>query len=153
MKGSKRSIWMVATLNALVLGMASALVVAAGCGHGSSGGTMGPSTAPTATPLPAGTPTKTPVVVSAAGTTFSPNSLTVPSGTAVTFNCSGHTVNIDDGTGTGTCSATDLVSFPASHTFTGASGTVFRIHCDIHSSCGASSCSGCTGMTMTITLQ
>ncbi|MES2202498.1 MAG: hypothetical protein V4498_09615 [candidate division FCPU426 bacterium] len=110
------------------------------------------SPAATATPGPTAVPTF--AVVTSSGSTFVPNALTVPSGSVVKFNlASSHTVNIDDGSGGGVCSGVDLTSFPAYHTFSGASAQVFHIHCDVHSSCGASVCVGCTGMVMTVTIQ
>lgn len=136
-------------------GLLGALLFAAlawtqgGCG-GST--TMGPSPYPTATPGgPA--PTPTPVVITASGISFTPSNVTVPSGTSIKFNTPGHTVDIDDGSGGGICGGTDFTSFPASFVFSGASGTVFHIHCDIHSSCGAGACSGCTGMVMAVHIQ
>ena len=110
------------------------------------------------TPTPGGTPT--PVAVNiGGGNTFSPNAISIPSGAAVSFNLSAiHTVHIDDGTGSGTCGSTDYSgTWPFVYSgFTGASGTVYRVHCDNHSTCTGSastSCSGCTGMVMTVTIQ
>jgi plastocyanin len=136
----KELIW---HLGSLIL----ALVILGGpnlaCGSKGSDNTMGPSPAPTVGP--------TPVVVTASGLSFSPSSLTIPSGTVVTFSgLAGHTVNIDD-SAVGTCGNSDLTSFPANRTFTGPSGTDFKIHCDYHSPCGSANCAGaCSGMAMNI---
>ena len=93
------------------------------------------------------------VTINTAGLTFSPSSVTVPSGTVVTFNAGGHTVNIDDSP-VMSCSNTNLTSFPATHTFIGPSGTVFHIHCNFHSPCGTAFCAlSCTGMVMTVAIQ
>lgn len=103
---------------------------------------------PTATPQP--TATMAPNTVGASGTSFVPTSLTITHGTTVTFDSSlsGHTVNIDNSSGS--C-LTDFTSgFP--HTYTFSTAGTYYVHCDIHSSCGASNCStSCTGMVMTIT--
>lgn len=109
----------------------------------------------TATPVPA-TPTRTPtpgLVVNAVGATFSPSSASIGAGDPVVFTASfngGHTVHFDDGTLSGAC-ATDYVNgFPRTLTFTPG---IYKIHCDVHSSCGASVCAGCGGMTMTLVVN
>jgi hypothetical protein len=125
----------------------------------------------TATPAPSGTitptftatplPTATAVAINVGGgPSFSPNSITIPSGALVSFNLSNiHTVHIDDGTGTGTCGAVDYAgpTWPFLYNnFVGVSGTVFQVHCDVHAACtggSASSCTGCAGMIMSVTIQ
>jgi plastocyanin len=132
--------------------MAGFLWLQNGCVNSNSGySTMGPSAQPTATP---GGPTltPTPIVITAAGTSFSRASVSVATGTSITFNTPGHTVDIDDGLSDGLCGGHDFTSFPASFQFVGTSGAVYHIHCDIHSSCGAGNCSGCTGMVMTVNI-
>jgi len=122
-----------------------------GCSSNAGYSPMGPTAGPTVTPG-GPSPTPTPIVITAAGTSFSRASVSVASGTSITFNTPGHTVDIDDGLGDGLCGGHDFTSFPASFQFSGPSGTVFHIHCDIHSSCGAGNCSGCTGMVMTVNI-
>jgi hypothetical protein len=120
-----------------------------GCVNNSGYSPMGP----VATATPGGpTPTPTPIVITASGTSFSRSSVGVASGTTITFNTPGHTVDIDDGKSDGLCGGQDFSSFPASFQFVGLSGAVYHIHCDIHSSCGAGNCSGCTGMVMTVNI-
>jgi hypothetical protein len=121
-----------------------------GC-NSSNYSTMGPGAYPTATPG-GPTPTATPIVITAAGTSFSRASVSVASGTSITFNTPGHTVDIDDGAGDGLCGGHDFTSFPTAFQFVGVSGTVYHIHCDYHSSCGAGNCSGCSGMVMTVNI-
>ena len=118
---------------------------------------------PTATPIPTDTPTPAPTAVVinvGGGPSFSPNSITIPSGALVSFNLSNiHTVHIDDGTGTGTCGAVDYAgpTWPFLYNnFVGVSGTVFQVHCDVHSTClggAASSCSVCANMLLSVTIQ
>jgi plastocyanin len=142
--------WSAGLANALAL--AAGFAFAPGCHSGS--GSLGPSSNPTATVGVAGTPTATPVLVSTGSNTFIPTALTVTSNTTVKFNLGSiHTAHIDDGSGTGTCSSFDLTGNGATHAFVGPSGTAFHIHCDVHSPCGAASCSACTGMVMTIFIQ
>lgn len=83
-------------------------------------------------------------------TNYSPSSVTITHGQAVRFNVPGHTVDLDDGTGTGTCMH-NYTSFPVAVTFTNP-GTYY-FHCEVtgHASCGGSgtcpsSCSGMVGM-------
>ena len=108
--------------------------------------------APTETATPTPSPSPTAVVVTSSGFSFSPASLSIPSGAPVNFVLSGHTADIDDGSGTGSCSSVDLVN-GGMHVFVGFSGEVFQVHCDYHSSCGAGNCAGCAGMVMTVTIQ
>ena len=133
--------WRIALLAAMlvVAGLGSV-----GCLKSNNGSySMGPS---------GPTPVPTPPTITAVGTTFSPTAITVASGTVVTFNVPGHTVNIDD-SAIGSCGNTDLTSFPATHMFAGPHGAVFKIHCDFHS-CGATFCpASCTGMIMTVTIS
>ncbi len=116
-------------------------------------GTATASPTPCPACSPTVTPTYTPIVVTNSGSTFSPSSLNVNSGTSVTFNLSaGHTVHIDDGTGSSVCGPDNFTSFPTNRVFSGTSGTIYRIHCDNHS-CGTSCLLGCTGMVMTVTIN
>jgi hypothetical protein len=132
--------------------MTGFLWLQSGCMSNSGGyTTMGPSYQPTTTPG-GPTPTPTPIVITASGTSFSSSSVSVASGTNISFNTPGHTVDIDDGLSDGLCGGHDFTSFPTSFQFVGAHGAVYHIHCDIHSSCGAGNCSGCTGMVMTVNI-
>jgi plastocyanin len=82
---------------------------------------------------------------------FSPTSVTITHGGAVTFiNVSGvtHTLYIDNGSGT--C-AQNFTTWPQVVTFPTA-GT-FNFHCSIHSPCGTTSCTSCTGMTGKVIVQ
>ena len=78
---------------------------------------------------------------------YSPSSVTVMAGQSVQFNVPGHTVALDDGTGSGTCMA-NYTSFPVDVMFPNR-GT-YHFHCNVsgHSSCsGSGTCpSSCTGM-------
>lgn len=68
-------------------------------------------------------------------------------------------MHIDDGTGTGTCGPVDYTgpTWPFLYNnFVGVSGTVFRVHCDVHATCSAlasTTCTGCTGMVLAVTIQ
>ena len=110
----------------------------------SSGGGGGGGGGPTATPTPY-------AVGAVAGPSFSPSSLSIPVGSTVSWTSSlnGHTVDMDNGAGV--CSS-NLTTFPNSTVFN-STGT-FQVHCTItgHSSCGVGTCTGCTGMVMTITV-
>jgi hypothetical protein len=135
----------------LFLGLLSAgMALGAGSCSCNNNASMGPSysSGPSGTP----TLTPTPVIVISVGTSFSPTALTVSSGTVVTFNVASiHTVHIDNGAGS--CSI-NYTSFPVGVPFSGASGTIYHIHCDVHSACGAGSCAvTCTGMVMTVAIQ
>lgn len=85
---------------------------------------------------------------------YSPNYFSITHGQAVIFNVSGHTVYMDDGTGTGTCS-TNFTSSPVTLTF--ASPATFQFHCNIagHSSCaGSGTCpSSCSGLVGAVTVN
>lgn len=108
------------------------------------------ASAPGATPTATGAASS--ATVNATNTNvFSPASVTITQGGSVTFlNNSGvtHTLVIDNGSGT--CSQIyntwpQMIVFPLAGTFS--------FHCSIHSSCGSSVCSGCTGMTGQVVVQ
>lgn len=137
--------------------ISAALVLAAGLALGAlalvSCKNNDQANAPLGPSVPMPTPGPTPVPVVASGLTFFPNSLTLTSGAPVSFNLPGHTVHIDDGTASGTCSSTDITTgWPVNHSFVGPSGTTFYIHCDYHS-CGTACLVTCTGMVMTVHIQ
>jgi plastocyanin len=83
-------------------------------------------------------------VTATTGDVFSPTSVTITHGSAVTFVLGGgtHSLYIDNGSGTCAQSYTtwpQVITFPTAGTFS--------FHCQYHSPCGTSSCSSCTGMT------
>lgn len=116
-----------------------------------SGGSMVP------TPTPGGGTTAAVtvgVVYSAYTYQYSPNSFTLMKGQSVMWNSAnmGHTLNIDDGSGT--CLVSGQSSFPYAYTFS-TSGT-YHFHCGIHSTCASGSCpnpSTCMGMVGMITVN
>lgn len=100
------------------------------------------------------------VVTVGPGLSYSPSSVTIPHGNAVAWvGGGGHTVMVDNGKGTGTCST--YSSFPVTQVFS-QPGT-FMYHCTVpgHASCSASStppastsCGlSCTGMIGTVVVQ
>ena len=104
---------------------------------------------PTSTPTPA--PLTAAVTAVTASLTFSPSTVTIMHGGAVTFALSGaaiHTLYIDNGAGA--CAQTFL-SYPQTITFL-SSGT-FNFHCSNHSPCGTTVCTACTGMVGTVVVQ
>ena len=106
----------------------------------------------------ASSPTATPVPGAVVGATISyggslnynPSTVTITHGQAVVWDntLSGHTVYLDNYTGTSTTcgSSTNNTAFPVTITFPTA-GTYY-FHCAItgHSPCGSSTCGMCTGM-------
>ncbi|HEY5038699.1 MAG TPA: hypothetical protein VIJ93_06480 [bacterium] len=102
----------------------------------------------------AGTPS-TPIttsmgtVTATSGSTFSPASVTITHGSAVTFVLGGgtHTLYIDNGSGTCTQNYStwpQTINFPSAGTF--------NFHCSLHTGCGTS-CSSCTGMVGQVIVQ
>jgi plastocyanin len=110
----------------------------------------------TSTSAASATPTPTTVGLSAtvnatAGDVFSPASVTITHGGAVTFAEIGgsHTLVIDNGSGT--C-VQNFTTWPQVVTFA-AAGT-YSFHCTIHSSCTTTTtCTGCTGMVGQVIVQ
>ncbi|HVM31535.1 MAG TPA: hypothetical protein VMU88_00230 [bacterium] len=93
-------------------------------------------------------------------TVFQPGAVTILAGTPVTWYYENgvHTVNVDDGTGTGSCADYDFTSSAPGtqvvETFNQAGR--FNVHCDIHSTCGGSSpfCNAvCSTMTATVSVR
>jgi plastocyanin len=131
----------------LGLVLTSLIWVAVACSNNSS--TSSPVTSsPTATPNPS-------VVVGATiayggATNYNPPNVTITHGQAVVWDTTlnGHTVYLDNYTGTSTTcgSSTNNTSFPVTITFPTA-GTYY-FHCTVpgHSPCGSSTCGMCTGM-------
>src|ERR1700679_1949422 len=88
-----------------------------------------------------------------AGDVFNPTAVTITQGQSVEWIYSSgfHTVNVDNGTGTGTCSDYNFEGVAAGTEFTQvfSVGGTFPFHCDVHSSCvppGAPCSIVCTGL-------
>jgi len=101
---------------------------------------------------PSTTPAMTPAntITATSYNNFSPSSVTITHGSAVTFVLGGgtHSLYIDNGSGTCAQSYTtwpQVITFPTAGTFS--------FHCQYHSGCGTTSCSGCTGMVGQVIVQ
>jgi plastocyanin len=111
------------------------------------------NTPTTSTPAPTATTVGLTATVNAMNTdVFSPSSVTITHGGAVTFmNVSGvtHTLVIDNGSGT--C-AQNFTTWPQVITF--ATAGTYNYHCTIHSTCTTTTvCTGCTGMVGQVIVQ
>ncbi len=98
------------------------------------------------------------VTVGSGGNFFAPTAVTITHGDSVVFYNAGgfHTVNVDDGTNTGTCAdytnfESAAVGYAVTQVFTTA-GT-FPYHCDIHGSCTSGCIAPCSGMTGNVVVQ
>ncbi len=105
----------------------------------------------TSSPSAPATMTSTARTVTATGSsTFSPGSVTIMHGQAVTFvlGSGTHSLYIDNGSG---ACAQNYSTWPQTITFSTA-GT-FSFHCQYHSPCSTTSCSACTGMVGQVIVQ
>ncbi len=131
------------------------VVACTNTGTTGSGGTSTGGSSATATFTPIVTVAAT---VGGSGTLFTNANPTITHGQAVVFDSTlsgAHTVYLNGFSGMtvpgGGCGFASYTSFPVTVTFPTAGTDDFR--CSIHSACGTSSCSGCTGMIVTITVN
>ncbi len=89
-------------------------------------------------------------VTATTSATFSPSTVTIMHGHAVTFVLGGGTHSLYIDNGSGTC-AQNYSTWPQTINFPTA-GT-FSFHCQYHSPCGTGSCASCTGMTGQVIVQ
>ena len=117
----------------------------------SSGGYM----RPTPTPGPGSTAAVTVGVTNSAYTyQYNPSTITLTKGQAILWDSTnmGHTLNIDNGSGS--CLVSGQTSFPYTYTFS-VSGS-YHFHCGIHSTCANGTCpnpSTCMGMVGMVTVN
>jgi len=142
-------------LSALFITFCLALIPTGCSNNYPTGPYSGSSMYPTPTPGPGITAAVTVgVVYSLSSYQYTPNSITLTKGQAIQWNSTnmGHTLNIDNGSGS--CLVSGQSSFPYTYTFS-VSGT-YHFHCGIHSTCGNAMCpnpSTCTGMIGMVTVN